>query len=547
MDKFKIMKNKNQILISLLLAVVTISFSLKSGYPVVRSSSGSEELANSADQQPSSDQNLDEKGLKRLQFLQNIRDQIRASQKDFSSVTSSISQTNKSLDKAEEEVLTYNEQLANLDEQVTATQGLIDNVTVQIAEKENLLAHLFEDIEIKKAAIDNQKEMLMDYLNVIYEQESSITNTIGNNEEINIAKLLLSDVPVGEQLQQIKYFDILEKNGHEIYDRLENLVKELEYEQQNLEEEKDKLASLYPELEIQRKNLNIQRQAKIDLIAQTQGQEKIYQQLIEDSKQQQAAIQDDIKVLRDNLNFIQKKIDELGPDFNPDDYRNILDQQATAVFDYINSTKNNTKGFSLSWPISPARGITAFFHDSSYLSTFGVQHQAIDIRTSHGTPIHAPADGIAYKVKDNGFGYSYLILAHESGYMTVYGHVSEFKVSPGEKVKEGQIVALTGGTPGTKGAGVMTTGAHLHFEVIRVGKHVDPLDYLSLTFLPIDSLPEKYKIRVTGEKAKVKRPEDEKILSDEELDKIIERNGDMVETFGNNTRTGSQETTAVSE
>ncbi|HLG25309.1 MAG TPA: M23 family metallopeptidase, partial [Candidatus Gracilibacteria bacterium] len=122
---------------------------------------------------------------------------------------------------------------------------------------------------------------------------------------------------------------------------------------------------------------------------------------------------------------------------------------------------------------------------------------------------------------------SYIILAHAGGFMTVYGHVSELRVEAGEKVFAGQTIGLTGGTPGTKGAGVMTTGAHLHFEVMKGGKYVDPLDYLPLTLLPMDSLPEKYRNRITGEADKVRRNKegDDPFSNDEQMTDFIETSG----------------------
>ncbi|MFA5793335.1 MAG: M23 family metallopeptidase, partial [Candidatus Gracilibacteria bacterium] len=100
-----------------------------------------------------------------------------------------------------------------------------------------------------------------------------------------------------------------------------------------------------------------------------------------------------------------------------------------------------------------------------------------------------------YKTRDNGYGYNYIIVAHAKGYQTTYGHVSDILVEEGQTIKEGQIIGLTGGMPGTKGAGYFTTGPHLHFEVMINGKYVDPLEQLPIEILEreqIENLPEKY-------------------------------------------------------
>jgi murein DD-endopeptidase MepM/ murein hydrolase activator NlpD len=130
------------------------------------------------------------------------------------------------------------------------------------------------------------------------------------------------------------------------------------------------------------------------------------------------------------------------------------------------------------WPVEPALGISAHFHDAGYKKRFGMEHQAVDIPVLQGSTVYAAAAGAVVKVSDNGKGYSSLVISHDGGFSTLYGHVSAFLVKEGDAVRAGQAVALSGGTPGTNGAGRMTTGAHLHFEVIRQGAHVDPLQVL---------------------------------------------------------------------
>lgn len=133
---------------------------------------------------------------------------------------------------------------------------------------------------------------------------------------------------------------------------------------------------------------------------------------------------------------------------------------------------------SIRWPIEPIYGISAIFHDPEYSKFFGMEHNAIDIPALQGTVITAPADGVVESIVDNGMGYSYLTLSHDGKYRTQYGHVSAFLVQEGQHVLQGDPIAESGGMPGTKGAGNLTTGPHLHFELITGEGHINPLKYL---------------------------------------------------------------------
>lgn len=101
-------------------------------------------------------------------------------------------------------------------------------------------------------------------------------------------------------------------------------------------------------------------------------------------------------------------------------------------------------------------------------------HSGVDFAGKPGTPIYATGNGIVEETgRMSGYG-TVVVINHGYGYKTVYAHLSKAIVKPGEKVKRGQTIGKLGGS----GA---TTGPHLHYEVIRNGQRVNPMNYILTT------------------------------------------------------------------
>lgn len=104
---------------------------------------------------------------------------------------------------------------------------------------------------------------------------------------------------------------------------------------------------------------------------------------------------------------------------------------------------------------------------------YGVEamHEGVDLAAKEGTPIIASADGVV-TFNGNYGGYGRMIeIDHGNGIVTRYAHNRINKVRVGQRVTRGQIVALVGSTG-------ITTSSHLHYEVRRDGKAVDPLPHI---------------------------------------------------------------------
>lgn len=147
------------------------------------------------------------------------------------------------------------------------------------------------------------------------------------------------------------------------------------------------------------------------------------------------------------------------------------------VLSNIIDNENNSNN-ALAWPVTGR--VNYDFHDRQYPFRDVAEHEGIDIEADQGTAIRSAGAGTISGIYDGGSqDYSYIVVNHGNGISTLYGHVSSIDVSVGDRVAEGEVIGLSGGEPGTQGAGQFSTGPHLHFEVRENSVPVDPEDYLS--------------------------------------------------------------------
>jgi murein DD-endopeptidase MepM/ murein hydrolase activator NlpD len=98
-------------------------------------------------------------------------------------------------------------------------------------------------------------------------------------------------------------------------------------------------------------------------------------------------------------------------------------------------------------------------------------HKGVDIAGKTGTDVVAVAAGVVTRA-DNVTGYGNMVeIDHGEGYVTRYGHNKENKVKAGDLIEKGQVIAAMGSTG-------RSTGSHVHFEVYKNGRVVDPSSYI---------------------------------------------------------------------
>jgi murein DD-endopeptidase MepM/ murein hydrolase activator NlpD len=98
-------------------------------------------------------------------------------------------------------------------------------------------------------------------------------------------------------------------------------------------------------------------------------------------------------------------------------------------------------------------------------------HSGLDLRAKYGDSVYAAAGGrIIFTGISGGYG-NLIQIAHGNGFITLYGHLSKIFIQQGQKVRRGQLIGKVGATG-------RVTGPHLHFEIRKNGKAVDPLPYI---------------------------------------------------------------------
>lgn len=141
------------------------------------------------------------------------------------------------------------------------------------------------------------------------------------------------------------------------------------------------------------------------------------------------------------------------------------------IVDYYSRDGESVRRLLMRTPIDGARISSRFGMRHHPVLGYGRMHRGIDFAAPTGTPIYAAGDGVIEIIgRQNGFG-NYIRIRHSGGISTAYAHMSRFAkgLSKGDRVAQGEIIGYVGSTG-------LATGPHLHYEILRNGSQINPLD-----------------------------------------------------------------------
>ncbi|MEI8215847.1 MAG: peptidoglycan DD-metalloendopeptidase family protein [Eubacteriales bacterium] len=315
-----------------------------------------------------------------------------------------------------------NSKIKTLDNQIQYKENQINKLESDINHTNTKITQAQADLDATSKAMGKQSDGLNKRLRAMYK-----------NGDVGLVEIVLGSSSMADFMTNI---DMVQK----ILDNDVEILKGIKVKYASIAEKKKTLLSLQNEITYQR---NVQADTKNQLEGDITKASSLRSQVAKSNKE------------------LERQIDELNKEAN-DLIAKIRALQGDQAY----------YGGKLGWPTPGYYRITSPFGYRMHpiLHVYKL-HTGIDIAVPANSNVVAANGGIVIFAAWSGSYGNMVMIDHGGGIVTLYAHNNKFKVSKGDKVTKGQVVALSGST----GA---STGPHVHFEVRNNGKYEDPMKWL---------------------------------------------------------------------
>lgn len=365
--------------------------------------------------------------------------------KELDALTDQINSKNKELEASSKVVNEFQSKIDNIQAEINKVQEKIKNTEYEISTKEKL-------IDEKEAEAEKRDELLGIRLRNYYK----------NGMSSQIIAFLVGSDGLADFIGNIYSLEKILSSDKSLIDELNNIKESLAKEKASLEKEAVKLNE-------EKASIEGKKQELVDAQKEFLDEQNKYLAQMNDLKSIERKKQRMIDSLSDQEKRLQAQIGEL------EDFNQSLQKELDDLFNEINSGSSNVENNAGEGFMRPTSGVVtseygARKHPISGQSGF---HTGIDLAPPRNTAIKAAKSGkVVYSGWQGGYG-QVVIIDHGGGIQTLYAHCETLKVSYGQNVSKGQVIALVGSTGNS-------TGPHLHFEVRKNGKHQNPRNYVPI-------------------------------------------------------------------
>ena len=347
-------------------------------------------------------------------------------------------------------------------------------------------AEIDQEMEMSRQKIENLNEQIQQLNLLIAEKQTELEASVAKEEALQ--KQYKARLRSMEETGSVSYWSILFRASSfsDLLDRVDMIREIAESDQLMLKQ----LSAATQAVETERADLE---QQKLDL-QQTEDDLAVEQAELETKRAKADTLITQMQVEYASLSdeFLAAEADEAAVreqiKKTETDYFNALAKEqaaaaaAAAAANKPSSGSNNSSASSsggassggFAFPLAYSTGVTCAYgprvHPINGNKSF---HYGVDLAAGMNTEIYATKSGTvtgATYGEANGY---YVTINHGDGYSSIYAHMTNYVVSVGDSVKQGQLIGYVGTTG-------WSTGPHLHFEILYNGSNVNPMNYISL-------------------------------------------------------------------
>jgi len=352
-----------------------------------------------------------------------LADELKNAQQQKNSVDSEINRVIQQKKAASTEAKKLESEIKKLDKQNAQESAVYQALLNELDMLEEEIIKIEQAVIQAENEYNRQKELFKERLRVMYE-----------NSCVSTLETLLKSKNLVEFFERVEYMSLISKKDRQLIEALNAAKLDVEYKKRLKEEVR----------------LEIEEKAK----------EK--EERLEEIKASRSAAEIKLKSTRSKISRLEQQEDQLLKRSN---------ELVKIIKDL--SKKRNYIGGNMVWPVPSCNEIVSGYGMRIHpIYKKYKMHTGIDIDGRYGAAIVAANSGTVILAQwQDGYGYT-VIVDHGGGIATLYAHCSKILVDVGQEVKAGQTIAKIGSTG-------ISTGPHLHFEVRKEGKTVDPELYVS--------------------------------------------------------------------
>ena len=363
----------------------------------------------------------------------------------------------KSIAENKDQTKTLVSQKAEIDQEMEMSRQKIENLNEQIQQLNLLIAEKQTELEASVA----KEEALQ-------KQYKARLRSMEETGSVSYWSILFRASSFSDLLDRVDMIREIAESDQLMLKQLSAATQAVETERADLEQQKLDLQQTEDDLAVEQAELETNRAKADTLITQMQAEYASLSDEFLAAEADEAAVREQIKKTEtDYFNALAKEQAAAAA----------AAAAANKASNSNNSSASSSGGASsggFAFPLAYSTGVTCAYgprvHPINGNKSF---HYGVDLAAGMSTEIYATKSGTvtgATYGEANGY---YVTINHGDGYSSIYAHMTNYVVSVGDSVKQGQLIGYVGTTG-------WSTGPHLHFEILYNGSNVNPMNYISL-------------------------------------------------------------------